>query len=157
MGNTFRKKKTCRYVYNTVSTTCGQPCYENRDMCNYHFRATNYITESERLDLERREMLLQRLQTLEESYYSYRPRQEYEIDRIIQRFRNETMDYSQHKPVDISKLVNETNKSKDDCSICLESVDDGKWCTLSCKHRFHKNCIEKIITPCCPNCRAVIK
>lgn len=40
-----------------------------------------------------------------------------------------------------------------ECSICLDTISVGE--TLKCKHRFHKNCIDKwkISNNTCPNCR----
>ena len=44
--------------------------------------------------------------------------------------------------------------SGDECSICLELIDDN-CCTLKCSHNFHKECIEGwfMKEESCPLCR----
>ena len=42
------------------------------------------------------------------------------------------------------------------CPICLEEFtkeDQNKMVVTSCKHTFHKECLEKITLPQCPVCR----
>jgi hypothetical protein len=53
--------------------------------------------------------------------------------------------------------------SKDVCSICTEPLNNGlKLTEPSCKHQFHKTCLNTYINSngnnvtCCPNCRAMI-
>jgi hypothetical protein len=47
--------------------------------------------------------------------------------------------------------------SDDECSICLELIDDN-CCTLKCSHNFHKECITEWLEhkSICPNCRTDI-
>ena len=47
--------------------------------------------------------------------------------------------------------------SGDECSICLELIDDN-CCTLKCSHNFHKECITEWFErkSVCPNCRREI-
>jgi hypothetical protein len=57
----------------------------------------------------------------------------------------------------------EPNEREDDCAICLETLNnpDNPDITLSCQHKFHKNCM---IDTCknkrgnclCPLCRKVL-
>lgn len=46
----------------------------------------------------------------------------------------------------------------DICSICLESFT-GRTLNLECRHRFHRECIERSLqhSPLCPMCRADVK
>ena len=52
------------------------------------------------------------------------------------------------------------NSSCDNCTICLEPLNDGKCVTFSCSHSFHSNCMEKLRntceTPLCPLCRCAL-
>ena len=55
----------------------------------------------------------------------------------------------------------------DQCSICLESLDDGGVVALACNHRFHAACLAQMAgavgtattrrgsLTACPNCRTV--
>ena len=57
----------------------------------------------------------------------------------------------------------------DQCSICLESLDDGGVVALACNHRFHAACLAEMAgavgtattrrgsLTACPNCRTVSK
>lgn len=43
------------------------------------------------------------------------------------------------------------------CSICLEEfVEQDNLIITSCKHTFHKQCLEKVTLPHCPLCRTNI-
>lgn len=46
------------------------------------------------------------------------------------------------------------------CSICLEELETGPVCRLSCTHRFHKICMQRWLemgpNPTCPLCKAVL-
>lgn len=46
----------------------------------------------------------------------------------------------------------------DNCSVCLESLA-GSTLNLECRHRFHRECIERSLqhSPLCPMCRAYVK
>ena len=58
-----------------------------------------------------------------------------------------------------------TGASMDQCSICLESLDDGGVVALACNHRFHAACLAEMAgavgtattrrgsLTACPNCR----
>jgi hypothetical protein len=46
-------------------------------------------------------------------------------------------------------------KKKDDCCICLDSMDDvnKEVIVLSCGHMLHLDCLSKVTDPYCPMCR----
>jgi len=48
-----------------------------------------------------------------------------------------------------------TDSEEDKCSICLDSMLQGKVQTLNCTHQFHTNCISDWLkrNSICPNCR----
>lgn len=46
--------------------------------------------------------------------------------------------------------------STNTCSICLEECGASGCVTTICKHRFHKNCIDKWDNNTCPLCRTII-
>ncbi|XP_071716331.1 probable E3 ubiquitin-protein ligase RHY1A [Rutidosis leptorrhynchoides] len=51
---------------------------------------------------------------------------------------------------------NESSSASRECSICLESFEDGEeLINLSCKHKFHSCCLYPWVEVCgaCPNCR----
>ena len=45
----------------------------------------------------------------------------------------------------------------EECAICLSKFSKGSGIILSCKHRFHKKCLENLSSPSCPCCRQEIK
>ncbi|EPR79904.1 RING finger protein [Spraguea lophii 42_110] len=54
------------------------------------------------------------------------------------------------------KIYDIPNNCSENCSICLEVMDENKYCTmLSCKHLYHLECIKRwaYSNPICPICR----
>jgi len=43
---------------------------------------------------------------------------------------------------------------RDDCPVCLSSIDQTKESPLACGHWFHNNCLKGWKKPTCPTCRA---
>ena len=56
-----------------------------------------------------------------------------------------------------SSVIGITNVERGDtiCSICLDNNDDDPWVELSCKHKFHIECVYPWLSlhNNCPNCR----
>jgi hypothetical protein len=56
-----------------------------------------------------------------------------------------------------TSVIGITNVERGDttCSICLDNNDDDPWVELSCKHKFHIECVYPWISlhNNCPNCR----
>lgn len=50
-------------------------------------------------------------------------------------------------------------KNIEECSICLEEINNNDCCTTKCNHTFHLSCLLKstTISNFCPNCRSLIK
>ena len=46
---------------------------------------------------------------------------------------------------------------KEECSICLESLDTSDFVLTSCDHFFHKSCLESLCqkSTTCPLCRKI--
>ena len=55
------------------------------------------------------------------------------------------------------ECYNLKNQKKNECSICLDSIDDDLFLTECC-HKFHSKCIKSWYnhSPECPNCRGNI-
>ena len=43
-----------------------------------------------------------------------------------------------------------------ECGICLDSITEGSYKILSCNHRFHTECLKKLVKMNCPYCRKKI-
>lgn len=44
-------------------------------------------------------------------------------------------------------------KGEEECPICLESLCRDRICLEICRHFFHRKCLVKTDTPCCPICK----
>jgi hypothetical protein len=54
-------------------------------------------------------------------------------------------------------IIELANKSINDCSICLEKIEDcDKIYVLMCNHIFHVECLNKWNKNTCPYCRSEI-
>ena len=40
-----------------------------------------------------------------------------------------------------------------ECSICLNNMDEGTYKKLTCNHIFHTDCLKKLKKMVCPYCR----